>query len=146
MILPFSLLNRNSCFYFSTLRKDFVILQLYCWLFSSTQYCSWNMVKCVVILQSYFPSYNYQQDKRTYYDCWITLQSALKIAASNMYCKITLVWLDTSLSAVNAHIRYQNKGWYCCLKMFVSSLNVTKQNVTVCSFADENCPYMFMQC
>ncbi len=27
-----------------TLRKDFVILQLYWWLFSSTKYCSWNMI------------------------------------------------------------------------------------------------------
>ncbi len=52
----------------------------------------------MIILQSYFPSYNYQQDKRTYYDCWITLQTALKIDASNLYCKITLVWLDSSLS------------------------------------------------
>ncbi len=26
------------------LRKDFVILQLYWWLFSSTKHCSWNMV------------------------------------------------------------------------------------------------------
>ncbi len=28
----------------------------------------------------------------------ITLQTALKIDASNLYCKITLVWLDSSLS------------------------------------------------
>ncbi len=41
-----------------TLRKDVVILQLYWWLFSSTKHCSWNMVQWVVILQSYFPSYN----------------------------------------------------------------------------------------
>ncbi len=54
----------------------------------------------MVILQSYFRSYNYQQDKSTYHDCWITLQTALKIAASNLYCKITLVWLDSSLSVV----------------------------------------------
>ncbi len=53
----------------------------------------------MVILQSYFPSYNYQQDKSTYYDCWITLKTAPKIAVSNLYCKITLVWLDSSLSA-----------------------------------------------
>ncbi len=52
----------------------------------------------MVILQSYFSSYNYQQDERTYYDCWITLQTALKIAANNLYCKITFVWLDSSLS------------------------------------------------
>ncbi len=52
----------------------------------------------MVILQSYFPSYNYQQDKSTYYDSWITIQTVLKIAASNLYCKITLVWLDFSLS------------------------------------------------
>ncbi len=52
----------------------------------------------MVILQSYFPSYNYQQDKSTSYDCWITQQTALKIAVSNLYCKITLVWLDSSLS------------------------------------------------
>ncbi len=52
----------------------------------------------MIILQSYLPSYNYQQDKATYYDCWITLQTALKIAASNLYCKITLVWLESSLS------------------------------------------------
>ncbi len=26
-----------------------------------------------------------------------TLQTALKIDASNLYCKITLVWLDSSL-------------------------------------------------
>ncbi len=38
------------------------------------------------------------QDKSTYYDSWITLQTALKIDASNLYCKITLVWLDSSLS------------------------------------------------
>ncbi len=82
----------------TTLRKDFVILQLYWWLFSSTKHCSWNMVYCVVILQLYFPSYNYQQYKSTYYDCWITLQTVLKIATSNFYCKITLVWLDSSLS------------------------------------------------
>ncbi len=50
------------------------------------------------MLQSYFTSHNYQQDKSTYYDCWITLQTALKIAASNLYCKITLVWMDSSLS------------------------------------------------
>ncbi len=35
-----------------------------------------------------------------YYNCWITLQTALKIAASNLNCKITLVWLDSSLSVV----------------------------------------------
>ncbi len=52
----------------------------------------------MVILQSYFQSYNYQQDKSTYYDCWITIQTSLKIAANNLYCKITLVWLDSSLS------------------------------------------------
>ncbi len=40
------------------------------------------------------------QDKSTYYDCLITLQTALKNAASNLYCKITLVWLDSSLSVV----------------------------------------------
>ncbi len=28
----------------------------------------------------------------------MTLQTALKIDASNLYCKITLVWLDSSLS------------------------------------------------
>ncbi len=28
------------------------------------------------------------------------LQTALKIAASNLYIKITLVWLDSSLSAI----------------------------------------------
>ncbi len=28
----------------SALRKDFVILQLYWWLFSSTKQCGWNMV------------------------------------------------------------------------------------------------------
>ncbi len=53
----------------------------------------------MVILQSYFPSYSYQQDKSTYYDCWNTPQTALKIAASNLYGKIILVWLDSSLSA-----------------------------------------------
>ncbi len=55
----------------------------------------------MVIVQSYFLSYNYQQDKSTYYDCSITLQTAVKIAASNVYCKITLVWLDSSLSVVS---------------------------------------------
>ncbi len=88
-------------------RKDFVILQLYHWLFSSTKHCIWNTVQCVVILQSYFPSYNYQQDKSTYYDCWITLQSALKIAASNLYCKITLVWLDSSLSVQRIYSKFK---------------------------------------
>ncbi len=29
---------------FDTFRKDFVILQLYWWLFSSTKHCSLNMV------------------------------------------------------------------------------------------------------
>ncbi len=85
----------------ATLRKDFVILQFYWWLFSSTKHCSGNMAECMVMLQSYFPSNNYQQDKSTYYDYWITLQTALKIAASNLYCKITLVWLDSSLSVVS---------------------------------------------
>ncbi len=75
------------------LRKDFVILQLYWWPFSSTK-----------TLQSYFPSYNYQQDTSTYYDCWITLQTAFKIAASNLYCKITLVWLDSSLRAPSLNL------------------------------------------
>ncbi len=55
---------------------------------------------------SYFPSYNYQQDKRTYYDSWIALQTALKIAAYNLYCKITLVWLDSSLSVHNKKSLY----------------------------------------
>ncbi len=32
---------------------------------------------------------------------WITLQIALKIDASNLYCKITLVWLDSSLGVQN---------------------------------------------
>ncbi len=41
----------------------------------------------MVILQSYFPSYNYQQDKCTYYDCWITPQTALKIAAYSTILK-----------------------------------------------------------
>ncbi len=59
----------------------------------------------MVILQSYFKSYNYQQDKSTYYDCWITRQTALKIAASNLYCKITLVWLNSSLS-VDLHSKF----------------------------------------
>ncbi len=61
----------------------------------------------MVILQTYFTSYNYQQDKSTYYDCWIILQTALKIAASNLYCKITLVCLDSSLSAYGS----QGKLW-----------------------------------
>ncbi len=78
--------------------KDFVLLQLYWWLFSSTTHCSWNMIYCVVNLQSYFLSYNYQHDKSIYYDCWITLKTAPQIAASNLYCKITFVWLDSSLS------------------------------------------------
>ncbi len=101
----------------TTLRKDFVILQLYWWLFSSTKYCNWNIVYRVVILQSYFPSYNYQQDKSTYYDCWITLQTALKIAASNLSCKIILVWLDSSLSVVKmscseitCNLKFMNYG------------------------------------
>ncbi len=37
------------------------------------------------------------QDTSTYYDCWITLQTALKIDVSNLFYKITLVWLDSSL-------------------------------------------------
>ncbi len=40
----------------------------------------------------------------TYYDCWITLQTALKIDACNLYCKITLVWLDSSLRVVTCSI------------------------------------------
>ncbi len=32
----------------------------------------------------------------------ITLQTALKIDASNLYCKIRLVWLDSSLSVVRS--------------------------------------------
>ncbi len=34
--------NEHTCP--STLKKDFVILQLYWWLFNSTKHCSWNMV------------------------------------------------------------------------------------------------------
>ncbi len=39
-------MHNNMRFYHSrhTLRKDFVILQLYWLLFSSTKHCSWNMV------------------------------------------------------------------------------------------------------
>ncbi len=36
----------------------------------------------------------------------ITLQTALKIAASNLYCKITLVWLDSSLSVSSGASRW----------------------------------------
>ncbi len=62
--------------------------------------------------KSYFPSYNYrdQHDKTTYYDCWITLKTALKIVVSNLYCKITLVWLDYSLSVV-ANPTYVYMWW-----------------------------------
>ncbi len=60
----------------------------------------------MVILQSYFPSYDYQQDKSTYYDCWITLQTALIIAASNLYCKTTLVWLNSSLSVLHSYCEH----------------------------------------
>ncbi len=31
----------------------------------------------------------------------ITLQTALTIATSNLYCKITLVWLDSSVSVLD---------------------------------------------
>ncbi len=58
----------------------------------------------MVILQSYFPSYNYKQDTSTYYDCWITLQTALKIADSNLYCKITLDWLDSLFSVLQLFV------------------------------------------
>ncbi len=37
----------------------------------------------------------------TYYDCWITLQTTLKIDASDLYCKITLIWLASSLSVLS---------------------------------------------
>ncbi len=58
VIIP-KISSKIDILYDFTLRKDFVILQLYWWLFSSTKHCSWNMVYCmVVILQLYFPSYN----------------------------------------------------------------------------------------
>ncbi len=63
----------------------------------------------MVIVQSYFPSYNYQQDKSTYYVSWITLQTALKIAGSNLYCKIILVWLDSSLNVLQHAISKQTQ-------------------------------------
>ncbi len=67
----------------------------------------------MIILQSHFPSYNYQQDKSAYYDCWITLQTTLKIAASNLYYKITLVWLDSSLSVVSGRPDRSNQFTGC---------------------------------
>ncbi len=49
---------------------------------------------CNVFWQYIYPA-------STYYDCWITLQTALKIAASNLYCKITWtplwVWQSNKL-------------------------------------------------
>ncbi len=39
-----SCLCYNTIYHGPTLRKDFVILQLYWWLFSSTKDCFWNMV------------------------------------------------------------------------------------------------------
>ncbi len=95
-----------------TLRKDFVILQLYWWLFSSTK----NYIRNVVILQSYLPSYNYQQDKSTYYDCWITPLTALKISARNLYCKITLVLLDFFECTCNIWIW----TWFCISTTYVT--------------------------
>ncbi len=107
--------------------KDFVILQLCWWLFTSTKHCSWNMVYFVVLLLSYFPSYNYQQDKSTHYYCWITIQNALKIATSNLYCKITLVWLDSSLIAVSLtytmHYSFYAKSEMCIFP--ITKLNAT---------------------
>ncbi len=49
----------------------------------------------VYIIALYFYSTCYQQDNSTYHDCWITIQTTLKIAASNFYCKITwtLLWV-----------------------------------------------------
>ncbi len=39
-----------------------------------------------------------------------TLQTALKIDASNLYCKITLFWLDSSLSVENIDLVNKNKA------------------------------------
>ncbi len=47
----------------------------------------------MVILQSYFPSCKITVHTKT-----VVLQTALKITDSNWFCKITLVWLDSSLS------------------------------------------------
>ncbi len=42
--LKMASLKVGLTWYVTTLRKDFVILQFYWWLFSSTKHCSWNMV------------------------------------------------------------------------------------------------------
>ncbi len=57
----------------------------------------------------------------TYYDCWIILQTALKIADSNLYCKIRLVWLDSSPSA------YTINKWPC---FSVSNLSISLISVS----------------
>ncbi len=52
----------------------------------------------VYIIALLFYGTCYQQVNSTYYDCWITLQTALKITASNLYSKITwtLLWVYTT--------------------------------------------------
>ncbi len=92
----------------------------------------------MVILQSYFPSYNYQQDKSIYCDCWITLQTALKSAASNLYCKITLVSLDSSLSvSIASLVPYSSKVgvrawryqvWDCLRSAFHQHFSIDHRN------------------
>ncbi len=94
----------------------------------------------MVILMSYFSSYNYEQDKSTYYDCWITLQTALKIAASNLYCKIILVWLDSSLSVV---LLSQEEATIVCFTYFINkpiylcAFKVFSHCVTLLSVEDQ---------
>ncbi len=48
----------------------------------------------------------------------IKLQTALKIADSNFYCKITFLWLDSSLS-VHGHALLSH-----CYSLFYSGMNI----------------------
>ncbi len=95
----------------------------------------------MLILQSYFPSYNYQQDRSAYYDYWIILQIALKIAASNLYCKITLVWLNSSLSADKNSLpgkQHNYRLWHVtdfALRAYISKICVNYNITYECNYS-----------
>ncbi len=56
---------------------------------------------------------------------WITIQNAHKIAASNLYCKITLVWLDSSLSVLCILWQHMCDFIFDWKSYYVSSINIT---------------------
>ncbi len=69
----------------------------------------------------------------TYYDCSITLQTALKIAVMNLYCKITLVWLDSSLSVPTPCTRdrsFKSQTVYICNKFGAMKRRKNRCNTT----------------